>query len=72
VATIRTTSETSSLVTRHGPPRSHRLQIRLPPKLFRRLKALAVEEERSLSDLIVSRMEELVAERDRERRKPGS
>ena len=59
--------ETSTVVTKHSDPRDHRMMIRIPTKLWEALKRVAAEDERSISDWIVTTLSEAIAKRDRRR-----
>jgi len=54
-------------VTRGQEPRDHKLTTRIPTSLWLALKRVAKEDDRSLSDWIVTTLTEVIASRDRER-----
>jgi len=57
----------NSRVTRGQEPRDHKLTTRIPTSLWLALKRVAKEDDRSLSDWIVTTLTEVIASRDRER-----
>jgi hypothetical protein len=52
-------------VTKGTEPRDHRLMVRIPTSLWHALKRVAAEDERTVSDWIVTTLTEAITKRDR-------